>query len=189
MEQNKANPYHHSKFYKLIDPESQYYYGGSTCNRLSVRMSVHRENAKKYPERKVCRAFNEIGWDNVKIMIEKELCLENRDQLNKAENEYIVASMHDEKCLNSYTAWTGLDRSEYRKQYNQQRADEIKQRYIQYNQDHAEEKKKYRQEHAEQIKQWHKEYRQEHPEKIENYRQEHAEEVREQKKQYTKAHR
>ena len=73
--------------------------------------------------------------------------------------------MHDEKCLNSYTAWTGLDRSEYRKQYNQQRADEIKQRYMQYNQDHAEEKKKYRQEHAEQIKQWHKEYRQEHPEK------------------------
>ena len=97
--------------------------------------------------------------------------------------------MHDEKCLNSYTAWTGLDRSEYRRQYNQEHADEIKQRDMQYNQDHAEEKKKYRQEHAEQIKQRHKEYRQEHPEKIENYRQEHAEEIREQKRQYNKAHR
>lgn len=37
-----------------------------------------------------------------------------------------LASMHDEKCLNSYTAWTGLDRSEYRKQYTQEHPDEKK---------------------------------------------------------------
>ena len=61
----------HSKIYKLIDPERQYYYCGSTCNRLSVRMSIHKADAKKYPERKVCKAYNEIGWDKVKIVIEK----------------------------------------------------------------------------------------------------------------------
>ena len=188
MEQNKVNPYNHSKIYKLIDPESQYYYWGSTCNRLSVRLTIHKNDGKKYPERKVCKAFNEIGWNKVKILLEKELCLENKDQLNKAENEYILASMHDEKCLNSYAAWTGLDRNEYKMQYNQEHAEQRKQRDKQYNEEHVEERKKYRQEHAEHIKQWHILYRQEHAEQIEKYRQEHAEEIKEQKKQYTKAH-
>ena len=104
MEQSKTekqNPYNHSKVYKLIDPESGYYYWGSTCNRLSTRLSNHKTDAKKHPDRKVYKAFNEIGLDKVKIILEKEFCLENKEQLTKEENNYIIASIHNEKCLNS----------------------------------------------------------------------------------------
>ena len=76
MESNKTgkqNPYHHSKIDKLIDPESGYYYWASTTNRLTARLCQHKDKARQYPHRKVYEAFNEIGWEKVKILEEKKL--------------------------------------------------------------------------------------------------------------------
>jgi len=94
MEQTeKPNPYNHSKIYKLIDVNSGYYYWGATCNRLSVRLCKHKTDAKRRPERKVYTAFNEIGWDSIKIILQQELCLQNKEQLNREENMYILSSI------------------------------------------------------------------------------------------------
>ena len=57
METNKTiknyNRYENSKIYKLIYPDSGYYYIGSTTNRLSARLSLHTSRAKLKPDTKV----------------------------------------------------------------------------------------------------------------------------------------
>ena len=64
------NRYENTKIYKLILADSEYFYIGSTCeNRLSKRLNVHKCKAKTYPDRKVYKAFNELGWETVKIIL------------------------------------------------------------------------------------------------------------------------
>ena len=82
-----------------------------------MRLCRHKSDAKKHPERKVNSAFNDIGWSRVKIILLQELYLENKDELLRAENDVIMAHIHDAKCLNSNKAWTGLDNKEYKKEY------------------------------------------------------------------------
>ena len=53
--------YENSKIYKLIDPDSGYYYIGSTCGTLSLRLHRHKVASKKHPKQKVYKVFNEIG--------------------------------------------------------------------------------------------------------------------------------
>ena len=116
MEENKMienkmeefNRYENSKIYKLIDPDSGFSYIGSTCGPLTQRLCNHKAKAKILPERKVYKAFNDIGWKNVKIFLEQELYLDNKDELLRAENNVIMAHIHDDKCLNSCKAWTGI---------------------------------------------------------------------------------
>ena len=109
MEENKMienkmkefNRYENSKIYKLIDPDSGYYYYGSTCGPLTQRLCRHKCDSKRQPERKVYKAYNETGWENVKIILEQELYLDNKDELLRAENDVIMAHIHNAKCLNS----------------------------------------------------------------------------------------
>ena len=108
MEENKMienkmkefDRYENSRIYKLIDPDSGYYYIGSTCGPLTQRLCRHKTLAKKNTETKVYKCFNKIGWDNVKIILIQELYLDNKDELLRAENDYIMAHIHDKKCLN-----------------------------------------------------------------------------------------
>ena len=172
MEENKMienkmkefNRYENSKIYKLIDQDSGYYYIGSTCGTLTQRLCRHKSVSKTNPERKVYKAYNEIGWENVKIILVQELYLDNKNELLRAENDVIMSSIYDDKCLNSKKAWTGLDRKEYKKKYTVENK-EIKQEYDkQYYENHKEQKIKY-------IKQWqleHKEQRKDYN-KIRNH--------------------
>ena len=63
------NRYENSKIYKLIDQDSGYYYIGSTCSNLTQRLCNHKSRAKTYPDRKVYKAFVDIGWENVEIIL------------------------------------------------------------------------------------------------------------------------
>ena len=118
MEENKMienkmkefNRYENSKIYKLIDPDSGFYYIGSTCGTLTQRLCRHKCDSKRQPEIKVYKSFNEIGWENVKIILVQELYLVNKNELLRAENDAIMSHIHDEQCLNSQKAWTGLDK-------------------------------------------------------------------------------
>ena len=110
MEENKMtenkkkifNRYENSEIYKLIDPDSGFYYFGSTCGPLTQRRSTHRTYANKYMERKVYKAFNEIRWKNIKIMLEQYLHLDNKNEPLRAE---IMAHVQDEKYLNTNKSW------------------------------------------------------------------------------------
>ena len=121
------NPYNHAKIYKLVHlGEPQYYYWGSTCNTLTKRLSQHKTIAKKDTERKVYNVFNELGWNNIDIIFEKEFNVQNKEQLNREEYNYIKASINDPLCLNSHVTGTGLEQNEYNKLYYQDNKQEIK---------------------------------------------------------------
>ena len=62
------NRYENSKIYKLIDPDSGYYYIGSSCGPLTQRLCKHKSYASIKPEIKIYKCFNQIRWNNVKIM-------------------------------------------------------------------------------------------------------------------------
>ena len=126
MEENKIfenkmkefNRYENSKIYKLIDPDSEFYYIGSTCGPLTQRLSKHKTYSKIQPEIKLYMAFNDIGWDTVKIILIQELYLDHKNELLRAENDVIMANIHNEKCLNSNKAWTGIDTTDTKEYRN-----------------------------------------------------------------------
>ena len=49
------NRYENSKIYKLIDPDSGYYYIGSTCGPLSLRLHRHKIDSKNIQVEKVIK--------------------------------------------------------------------------------------------------------------------------------------
>jgi len=74
----------------------------------------HKSDAKKNPERKVYKAFNELGWEHVKIILIEEHFLENRDQQLREESRVIQMHIHDEKCLNSIRPWVSQEEERVR---------------------------------------------------------------------------
>lgn len=64
-------------------------YVGSTCLPLYKRLYQHRLMARVYPERKVYRVLNSIGWQHVKIILLEEAKCEHKEQLRAKEQEWI----------------------------------------------------------------------------------------------------
>ena len=181
------NRYENTKIYKLIDHESGYFYIGSTTDRLSHRLSVHKCKALQYTDRKVYKAFNEIGWEHIKIVLIEEHYLNNREQQLREEDRVIQMYIHESKCLNSNRAWSGLNKNEYMKQYREENKDQIKEQmkeYYEINKDKLKEcmkqyyennkdkLKKYREENKDKIHEYMKQYREENKEKIHEYKNE-----------------
>ena len=133
----EKNRYNNSKVYKLIDTVNQYFYIGSTCLPLSKRLYDHKQTAKRDTERKVYKYFNQIGWDNVKIILHHELYLDNKEELLRAENDVIMAYIDDPKCLNSIRSLLNDDqRKEYvkdhNKEYRENNKEKLKEMFKQY---------------------------------------------------------
>ena len=97
--EEKSNRFYKSKIYKIVC-NTPFFYIGATTNTLPKRFSNHKQDAMKYPSRKVCSYFNEIKWENVKIILIEELKLENIDQLRKEEDRYVRMHLSDPFCLN-----------------------------------------------------------------------------------------
>ena len=98
--EEKRNRFHKSKIYKLVC-QTPFYYIGATTNSLSKRLSEHKRKARKYPERKAYSYFNEIGWENVKIILIEEMKIENIEQLRRIEDDSVRVCLSDTFCLNS----------------------------------------------------------------------------------------
>ena len=73
------NRYNNSKIYKMYDMINGYFYIGSTSDKLSKRFSNHKSRARLSKDMKVYKYFNEIGWENVKIVLMEEHYLENKE--------------------------------------------------------------------------------------------------------------
>ena len=159
----EANRYNHSKLYMIRD-DDDFFYIGSTTTSLSHRLSWHKRSSKEEHRQKTksYEHFNRIKW-NVKIILIKELNLENKEQLLREEDKLIQMYKNDYKCLNSIRAFiTAEERIErdtkFRKEYykiNKEKINKLnKENYIN-NIDHITEKhKKYRENNKEQIKEY-----------------------------------
>lgn len=112
--------YSHSKIYKLQCNDG-YFYIGSTCNKLRVRLSQHKIKSNTYNDRKIYSHINSIGWDNVRIILIEEFECNNKDELRQKEDEYIQKEINNELCLNSYCAYKTVEQTkEYRKNWQKQ---------------------------------------------------------------------
>ena len=180
------NRYNNSKIYKLIDLVDEYYYIGSTCMALSKRLYWHKNASSKFPERKVYKYINSIGWENIKIILHQELYLENKEQLLRAENDVIMSCIHDNKCLNCRPALLTPEETKERrnnyylknketliKEYNENNRDKIKEKrhiYYENNKDIVHDKWIIRYEKDRDVLlNYQKEYRENNGDKIKQY--------------------
>ena len=83
------NPYQHAKVYKLVNNVDDKIYVGSTCNELSKRKYSHKAMGRRKTDRYVYQHLNEIGWDNVSIILIEEVISFNKNQLRMREQYYI----------------------------------------------------------------------------------------------------
>lgn len=169
--------YSKSKIYKLYCEDGHYYYG-STVNELRVRLGQHKE-ASKSSNKKHLRLYqhiNSIGWDKVSIVLVEAFSCNNRDELHRKENEYIMLERKNPLSLNSICAVLDEDNvRSYRHEYYERNRDDILERNRQYNKAHAEDlrayKQQYNEENKEKLTEYFKTYYESHrDEKIERSR-------------------
>ena len=110
-ETKKRNIYEKSKIYKLVC-DTPYYYIGATTNSLPKRLSAHKQDAIKNPERKVYKYFNSIKWGNVKIILIKSISCQDVYELKKEEDSIIREHLNNEFCLNSVNAFNTIENNE-----------------------------------------------------------------------------
>lgn len=168
--------YDSGKIYRLLCNDGHYYYGSTIVN-LSRRLYSHKDSSKKMTS-KLYNHINKIGWDNVKIELIENFPCENREQLRKKENEYIISTINDSLCLNTLKSHiTDEERDKRCKNYYLENKSYILQRNENYYKIHEEEIK---------IKR-HEKYLENKTEiniKNKTYQETHKEEIKQQRKQF-----
>lgn len=108
------NRYTHSKIYKLIDITTGVFYIGSTAlTRLDQRLNIHKK-ASKNEKHKLLKVYQYFTYDklcsgDVKIILLQEEFLNNKQELLKLENEYIIRELNNPLCVNTYRAYVSPD--------------------------------------------------------------------------------
>ena len=150
--------YNNAKIYKLTSTVDDNYYIGSTCTSLTVRLFQHKQDSKRKPEIKVYKWMNDVGLENIKIiLINNEFVCDNVDQLHREEDTYIMMYRHEENCMNSRRAYTTKqEKNEQIKKYYEENSDIINEKRKIYRKEHPdiiiEKNKKYYEEKSEYIK-------------------------------------
>ena len=189
---NRMNRYSDSKIYCLWGNDN-YYYIGSTINELKNRLYDHKKHSQLFPDRKVYKHFNTLGWNNVKIECLEEYSCADRNELLKKEDDYIKSVQNDSFCLNQNSAFVTEEellekQAQYRKEnrniileYKKAYRDTYKDRIAEYN-------RKYEQDNKEIIKKRRKQYIEKNKDKINEtvkaYAETHKEAIAEYKKKW-----
>lgn len=82
------NKYHGSMIYKLVNDVDEKIYIGSTFNGLRKRKCQHKSNAKT-KNTPVYLHLNNVGWENVKIILIEEFRCANKIELLRRERYWI----------------------------------------------------------------------------------------------------
>jgi hypothetical protein len=152
--------YKNGKIYRLINTIDNEEYIGSTCHRLSKRLSVHKCHAKTKGDIKVYKYLNEIGWDNVRIILVQEFPCESKMELERQEAHWIRELKPSLNCV--IPRRTNKERYEDNKEVLLER----KKEYYAMNIDKVREKQgKYRAENTEKLREYHAKYYVENPDK------------------------
>lgn len=181
--------YKKGKIYKIVDPNEEMIYVGSTCQQyLCCRMSTHRSSYKRLNN--YCSShdiFDKYGVENCKILLIENYPCNSKEELIKKEAEYIKQL----NCVNKVIP----DRTE--KEWREDNKDEIKENQKQYyldNKDKFKEyQKQYREDNEDKIKEQGKQYREDNKDKIKEYKKQYNEKNNEKnkdkKKEYNKQYR
>jgi len=81
--------YENGKIYKMVNDVDDNIYVGSTCLSLAKRIYQHRALSKIKVKRLVYEKLNQIGWDNVHIILVESFPCENKMELLKRERHHI----------------------------------------------------------------------------------------------------
>lgn len=115
--------YAFAKLYR-VEMEDGFYYYGSTCSPLPVRLAEHQRHAKRKPDLK--RHSKPI----LGITLVREVPCSSRSELRAMENALIEPALDDPKCLNAYRAVANPERKkdyirDYGKAYYEAHRDEV----------------------------------------------------------------
>ena len=137
--------YAHSKIYKLVNDVDDEIYVGSTCMPLRKRLNSHRRCARSKPRLPAYDHLDEIGWDNVHIVLLKEYNLENKEEILAKERHWYDKLKPE---LNRYRPRVSQEerveeRREYDAAYYETNADKIKERGREYHAANADRRNDY----------------------------------------------
>jgi hypothetical protein len=120
---SKMVNYSNGKIYKLVNNVDDKIYVGSTCELLRVRKYKHNYEAKTKPSPAHIH-FNQIGWNNVDIILIEAFECKNKDELLVRERHWI-----DELKSELNTETPGRKMPEWREDNKEQRLQYNKDRY------------------------------------------------------------
>jgi predicted GIY-YIG superfamily endonuclease len=99
--------YENGKIY-ILKCNDNYFYYGSTTVELKRRFWGHKHSSKIMSS-KVYKHINLIGWENVTIELVESFKCNNREELRRKENEFILKEISNKFCLNTLRSYTPLD--------------------------------------------------------------------------------
>ena len=118
--------YSKGKVYKLISTvDDKYFYVGSTCRTLKIRLNTHKYFARNNPNMKVLEHFNNIGLDKMKIeLLEECSTATTKKDIYEREQYYIdqlKEELGEEYCLNMQDAIKNLEKSKIKNTQSQRK--------------------------------------------------------------------
>jgi len=147
MEPNKPEEngrYQNGKIYKLVNDVDDEIYVGSTCTILAKRLGQHKRDSRKRPSTPVYKHLNEIGWDNVSIILIEKFPCKDREELFQRERYWFDAlkpTLNTKRpIIVSPEEKREQDRIKERK-YHEKNREKIKERQRLYHLAHAEERR------------------------------------------------
>lgn len=137
------NKYSRGKIYRLVNNVDDEFYIGSTCETLARRKAGHKKRAELKPERNIYNHFNNIGWDNVCMVLIENYPCNSIEELKARERywiEILKPSLNKQLPLRS------------KKEYYEKNKDKIKQYMTEYQEQNKDTLRKYKQEYRQQNK-------------------------------------
>lgn len=163
-----ANKYHNGKVYKLANNVDDEIYVGSTTQYLSQRKAGHRRDTISRANTRVYKHLNEIGWDNVDIILIENYSCNSKDELNARERYWIdelKPSLNKQLPLRTMKEYYEQHKdviAQKNKKFRQQNKDKVLQKnkkYYEQNKDKVLQKnKEYYEQNKDQLTQKKKEY-------------------------------
>lgn len=84
-----TNKFSNGKIYRLVNNVDDEVYVGSTVQTLAKRKGGHKTDARRCPDFKVYKHLNNIGWDNVEIVLIENYSCNCKDELKARERYWI----------------------------------------------------------------------------------------------------
>lgn len=142
--------------YKIYDNTNGSVYYGSTKNKISQRMAIHRQDYKRWVDgrdMKRCRSFEILNNEDYAYSLVEQVEYENKMELLQRERWYIENNECVNKCL---PARTDEENKEYNKAYREANIEQLKEQSKAYRETHkkdiAEHQKAYREANIEKCR-------------------------------------
>jgi len=165
--------YQLGKIYKLISNDDDRVYIGSTVESLCKRMSGHRRECKKYPNRNKSKWM--VDCKDYRIVLIKLHPCNSFDEL-RAEEENVMKQFKDDdiELVNMCKAYRTIkEKKKYNNEYNNE-----------YRENNKDKMKEYRENNKEKIKEKMKEYQNNNKEKKKEYYENNKEKIKAKVKEY-----